>query len=153
VTTSTLVEIADKVVEDLNQSSVQEELGGRVFEAKRVYNPHVGDKEAEKKLWVLVLGSAIAYQQISRTTTAKLPTIQVGFICGLPTDFNLQWLDEMALTVENAADYLRGKTYTLTDGDEVFCNDAVIPLAYDLEALDKAKQFRSFINLTFRRDG
>lgn len=154
MTQSTLIEIADKVVEDLNQSSVQDAFGGAGgFEAKRVYVPRVTQEEAAKKLHVLVVASALTFVQISRGDTAKIPVVQVGFIQGVPADDSFVWLDDLMLLMENAADYLRGKAYTLADGDQAFCDAADIPLAYDQKELEEGKNFRSFINLTFRRDG
>jgi hypothetical protein len=150
VSTATVIEIADAVVDELNLSSVQETLG-RTFEAKRSYIPEVKLEDAEKGLHVLVVPTSMPTGNLSRNTSLKEPVVQVGFLTRVPSDDTFEWLDELVLMMEAVGDYFRRKLLELS-GFNARCVHADIPLIYDYDALREDKVFRSFVVLSFRRE-
>jgi hypothetical protein len=148
---ATLVELADAVVDVLNESSVQDTLG-RTFTAKRAYVPEVKLEDAEKGLHVFVVPMTMATSNLSRNQTLKQPVVNVGFLCRVPSDYTNQWLDELMNMMEAAGDHFMRLSFTMDAGDRVKCVSAEVPAPYDYDGLREQKTFRSFLSLTFRRD-
>jgi hypothetical protein len=150
VSASTVITIAAAVVDALNESSLQDTLG-RTFEARRVYVPEVKLEDADKALHVLVVPTSMATSNLSRGSSLKEPVVQVGFITRPPSDYTLQWLDELMAMMEAVGDHFRRSLLTFDDY-RARCVQADVPLVFDYDALREDKIFRSYVVLTFRRE-
>lgn len=150
---ATVVEIADLVVEDLNQSSVQDAFSGDfAFNAVRTYLPDAKLEDAAKKLICFVVPRLQQAKLASRQTASRSITIEVGFVVHPPSVLADQWIDGMVELVSRVGEYLLGKSYTMADRYSATCMETETPIAYDYEALRTANEFRSFVMCTFRKE-
>lgn len=150
---ATVVEIADLLVDDLNDSSFQESLpGDRAFTAERTYLPLVPVTELEKALHVFVVPRSQATSNNSRSGTTKMPLVEVGVVCRPPNEVSDDWLDDMVEMVEDFSDLLLRRSYTMADASTTRIVGTETPFSYDYASLREGNEFRSFILCTFRKE-
>jgi hypothetical protein len=150
---ATVVEIADLLTEDLNDSSFQESLpGDRAFTATRTYLPLISTTELDKAMQVFVVPRSMATSNNSRSGTTKLPLVEVGIVSRPPNEVSDDWLDDMVDMVEDFSDRLLRKAYTLSDDSTARCTNTETPFSYDYASLREGNEFRSFILCTFRKE-
>lgn len=149
MTRATIIELADAIVDELNSSDLQDTMGV-TFESRRVYTSEITLEAAEKKLHVLVYPVTFETSNISRNSTLKTPTINVGFVHRPPSDDTLQWLDGLVLAMELASDHFRRLAFAMDAGQRAMCTEAKIDNPYDYEGLRQQKCFESTLSLTYK---
>jgi hypothetical protein len=150
---ATVVEIADLLTDDLNDSSFQASLpGDRAFDAKRTYLPLIANLDTDKTLHVFVVPRSQTSSNSGRSSTTKLPLVEVGVVSRPPNGLSDDWLDDMVEMVEEFSDLLLRRSFTLADESTARCVTTETPFSYDYASLREGNEFRSFILCTFRKE-
>jgi hypothetical protein len=137
---SVVVDIADKVVEELNAGSFSQP-----FTAERAYLPCYALEDV-KDLRVTVVPKAVDIQAATRTSNQQDIEIDVAVQQKLTAADNAE-IDPLLALVEELADHFRFKRFASPDAVWIRTRNEPV---YAQEHLDRFRVFTSLLTLTFR---